>query len=455
MLLLAGLILTQLLSSYILLRDRGEVIHDAIQNNLITRTTGIIYLLESLSASERARLLPLLSTPEFRVSLAQQPDYTSVQDEESRKASSLVKRQLVNALPENTEIRVSVEGSIMATERQPMRHRHMMQYQAMHGRWTLPPTPHAMASYFNIQIKLKDGAWAIFEHGVSAQVFNWPIKLLTVLGILLVSVIVLTLVGVLSITKPLRELKEAAEGLGKDIQQSPMKESGPDEVKNTAIAFNTMQKRLKSYIEDRSSILAAVSHDLKTPLTRLRLRADLIDDDELRSKTQTDLDDMETMVTATLDFMRGYDTRENSQQIDLLALLESIQEDAKEAGGVINLQANDIAAYNGKPLALKRCLANLVENAVRYGGGIADIEMKEANEQIIISVCDKGPGIPEDSLKKVFDPFFRLEGSRAKHTGGTGLGLGIARNIARAHGGELVLLNKPHNGLCATLTLPK
>ena len=215
-----------------------------------------------------------------------------------------------------------------------------------------------------------------------------------------------------------------------------------------------MQTRLKTYIKDRADILAAVSHYLKTPLTRIRLRADLMDDEEQRTKTRKDLDDMESMVSATLDFMRGPETREPTRGMDLMSLLDSIREDFHESCETIELQEEQIEPYPGKPLALKRCFVNLLENAVRYGGR-ASINLVDSKERVVISICDNGPGVPEDALQRVFDPFFRLETSRAQHTGGTGLGLGIARNIARAHGGDLVLRNRPEGGVCAELILPR
>jgi signal transduction histidine kinase len=311
-----------------------------------------------------------------------------------------------------------------------------------------------MARYFHIQVGLRDGSWVSFERAVAERHFDWPIKLLGVLGILLVSVILLSLIAVRSIIRPLHDLKQAAEGLGRDIRQPPLMLKGPIEVRDTARAFNTMQARLKNYIEDRAGILAAVSHDLKTPLTRLRLRTDLIEDEELRSKTEKDLDDMESMVSATLDFMRGTETGEASQPLDLMALLESIQDDAQEAGKPVSLQGAVVAPYRGKPLALKRCIVNLVENAVRYGGE-AEIRVADGEEGVEISICDRGTGIPDEALERVFDPFFRLETSRSQQTGGTGLGLGIVRNIARAHGGDLILRNLQGGGFCAELTLPR
>jgi len=451
---LTGLVLAQLLSAFILLRDRGQVLYDAVRENLIVRTAGIVHLLDSLTPADRLRLLPLLSGQELQINLSNQPLADSDSESESRLASAVIMRQLRERMPNKKGILVSVEGSIMQSAVHGMHRGGMMGGPPMSGPWAYARGVHAMARFFRIQIQLQDGTWVRFERGLPENIFDWPGNLLFVLVILLFSVILLSLFGVRTMVRPLRDLRQAAEGLGKDIRQPPLKLTGPSEVRETARAFNIMQQRLKNYIEDRAGILAAVSHDLKTPLTRLRLRADLMDDEELRQKTQKDLDEMEAMVGATLDFMRGTETAEPSQRLDLMALLESIQQDAQEAGKDVSIEGSVALPYSGKPLALKRCIVNLVENAVRYGG-CAEIVIEEKDNELAITVCDHGPGIPEAQLEKVFNPFFRLENSRAQHTGGTGLGLGIARNIARAHGGDLALGNRAGGGLCASLTLPK
>lgn len=444
----------QLLSAFILLRDRGQLLYRAILDNMINRTTAIVRLLDSIPASKRATLLPLLGGRELHVHISAQPLALLPMNPEAQAASDKVRQQLLQHLSGDREVRVSVEGHLMRKPMPVMRPRPMDKHDPVSRPWAYTHGIHAMAHFFHIQIRLQDGSWVHFEHGLSAQRFRWPVRLLAVLAILLVSVVLLSLLGVRLLIHPLRDLRRAAEGLGKDIQQAPLAESGPTEVRDTAQAFNMMQTRLKNYIQDRSAILAAVSHDLKTPLTRLRLRSDLLDDEELRSKIQADLTDMESMVNTTLDFMRGSESKEPGQRLDLLALLESIQADAGEAGKIVHIHGQSIAPYRGRPLALKRCLVNLIENALRYAGE-ADIKLSEVGQEIQITICDKGPGIPEDLLDKVFDPFFRLEASRAKHSGGTGLGLGIARNIARAHGGDLTLKNNSEGGLCACLILPR
>jgi len=313
---------------------------------------------------------------------------------------------------------------------------------------------HAMASRFLVQVRLRDGTWVRFERQVPEGLFDWPMRLLSTLGILLLGVTLLSLIAVRLVVKPLRELRLAADALGKDIRRPPIPETGPVEVAETSRAFNTMQRRLKRFVEDRARILAAVSHDLKTPLTRLRLRVDLLDDEDLGEKIRRDLDDMQAMVDATLDFMRGTEGREENRLLDLMALLESMVDDVNEAGERARLRGQISQPYRGRPLSLKRCIGNLLDNALRYAGE-ADIEVRDTENAVTLTVADRGPGVPPEALDKVFEPFFRMESSRARLSGGTGLGLSIARNIARAHGGDLVLRNRTEGGLIAELTLPR
>ena len=197
-----------------------------------------------------------------------------------------------------------------------------------------------------------------------------------------------------------------------------------------------------------------MSHDLKTPIARMRIRADLLEDDTTRDKFEKDLVEMETLVTDTLDFMRGLNGHESAQPVDMLGLIESIQADNAEMGRAVTVQGSVQEPYVGVPQLLKRCISNLVDNAAVYGAR-ADIQLEEIDAALIIRIRDHGPGIPESELEKVFEPFFRLEGSRSRETGGTGLGLSIARNIARAHGGDVRLRNRGQGGLEAVLTLPR
>jgi signal transduction histidine kinase len=197
-----------------------------------------------------------------------------------------------------------------------------------------------------------------------------------------------------------------------------------------------------------------MSHDLKTPVTRLRLRSELLEDPQVRAKFTKDLDEMESMVGATLDFLRGLENREPVRPVDIMALLESLQADLRETGGRVEIEGATARPYSGEPQALKRCLQNLIENAVKYGQ-TARVLVDDNAERLEIRIQDRGPGLPPAELEKVFEPFYRVEGSRSRETGGTGLGLTIARGIAEAHGGRLSLRNREEGGLEAMLVLPR
>ena len=229
---------------------------------------------------------------------------------------------------------------------------------------------------------------------------------------------------------------------------------GPLEIRRTAQAFNTMQERLSRYLKSRVTALTAISHDLKTPVNRLRLRAELLEDGEVKGKIVQDLQEMESMILDTLEFMRGGRTVEKPQPVDVNALLESLQADAQDTGARVTVEGAAAGPYVGRPQALKRCLGNLLDNALKYGGSAA-MRVDDAPARLIIRVRDQGPGIPEAQLERVFEPFHRLEGSRSRDTGGTGLGLSIARQIAQLHGGTLKLRNLGEGGLEAVLDLPR
>ena len=237
-----------------------------------------------------------------------------------------------------------------------------------------------------------------------------------------------------------------------------MPEDGPDEVARAAVAFNTMAKRISRFVSDRTFLLTAIGHDLRTPITRLRLRSEFIDDDELRTKFLADLAELDAMVSATLAFGRDTADQEAAVALDLAALLRTVLDEAADAWP----DAPDAFAYtgpehltaHGRLIMLKRAFANLVGNAMKYGGA-ARVALAPAGDGLLtVTIDDDGPGVPPDALERVFDPFFRVEASRNRETGGTGLGLPIARNIFRAHGGDVVLINRAGGGARAVVTLP-
>jgi signal transduction histidine kinase len=214
-----------------------------------------------------------------------------------------------------------------------------------------------------------------------------------------------------------------------------------------------MQERVRRYLVERGRLLGAISHDLKTPITRLRLRAEMLPDPEVRAKMLRDLDEMQTMVGETLDFFSSVSKDTERQPVDVGALIESVCEDRREAGQALTVRGALLGPYRADPQGLRRCLDNLIENAIRYGGS-ADIEIADSPRHLRIEIRDRGPGIPHPDLERVFEPFYRLDDSRNMESGGTGLGLSIARNIARWHGGDVTLRNGA-SGLVAELALPR
>ncbi|MDX1656820.1 MAG: ATP-binding protein, partial [Candidatus Competibacteraceae bacterium] len=397
----------------------------------------VVARLDRTDSQRRSRLVERLDLPPTRVNLTE-PWRTGMTPGPLNRHFA---RMLGHHLPPGRRIELMVEADAPPEPRR---------WAA--GQRHFPPPPRVRA--FRVQVALADGSPVTFYHRVPAELFARPDRLLLALLVLLVAVVTVSVLAVRALTRPLAWLAAAAGELGRNIHRPPLTETGPAEVSRAARAFNIMQTRLQRYIQDRSRILAAVSHDLKTPITRLRLRAELLEDEDLRSRFQADLDEMEAMVQATLDFMRGTEQAEQVVQVDMDALLESLQEDQAELGGEVAVQGRAAGPYPGRPLALKRCLGNLLDNAVRYGQR-AEVVLEEGQGGLRIIVADQGPGVPEGELERVFEPFYRLEESRARHTGGTGLGLGIARNIARAHGGELTLGNRPGGGLEAVLELPR
>lgn len=256
--------------------------------------------------------------------------------------------------------------------------------------------------------------------------------------------------------RPIKQLASAATELGRDIDHPPLAVKGPTEIRQAAEAFNAMQARIRRQIQHRTHMLAAITHDLQTPLTRLRLRLEKVSDPELRHKLVDDLAVMQGMVREGLDLARSMDSSETMQRLDIDSLLDSVCADASDAGQQVSLQGRTRTSIVAQPNAMRRCLTNLLDNACKYGQR-AEVSIGldgSRDDSVLIRIRDHGPGIPEDQQEAVFEPFYRLEASRSRDTGGTGLGLAIARNIAENHGARLSLHNHREGGLEVTLSLP-
>jgi signal transduction histidine kinase len=316
----------------------------------------------------------------------------------------------------------------------------------------LPGMPH-LPGLFDVNVVLPDGGNVVFRTSPPFTQPPLPIRIFLELGILTIALGLALYVTTRSITRPLSDLAQAADAVGRSVRHPKLVEKGASEIRDATRAFNAMQDRLLRYLDSRTRVLAAMSHDLRTPLTRLRLRMESIQDPALRDRFGSDLDEMETLVRGALGLFKGLDDDETAEPVDIDALLATLQANFAEMGASVSIEGRAQNALPGKPLALKRCLTNLLENAIKFGAQARIIVAD--GESLTIRVQDEGPGIPEDALEQVFEPFFRLESSRNRDTGGTGLGLTIARDIAQAHGGTLVLHNLPERGLEAVLTLPR
>ncbi len=268
----------------------------------------------------------------------------------------------------------------------------------------------------------------------------------------------LTLWAVRRLTAPVATLARAAEALGRDVNAPPLPEDGPTEVATAAAAFNTMAARIRRFVQDRTFMLTAIGHDLRTPITRLKLRAEFIEDEEIRRKMLLDLDELAAMVGATLAFGRDVTTDEAVTSVDLTELTRTILDEAGDArpddAEQISYHGPDHLPIHGRPMALKRALTNLIMNALNYGSSAHVTLAPPDAGTVTLLVEDNGPGIPESEIDRMFQPFQRIEVSRNNETGGMGLGLPIARNILRAHGGDITLANRAGGGARATVTLP-
>lgn len=306
-----------------------------------------------------------------------------------------------------------------------------------------------------VSARLEDGTWANLTLLRQSNSHGGSLHLILSTMFMGITVVGFSIVAVRALTAPLRELAQAAERLGRQVSETSLPETGPREVRQVLAAYNDMQARIRRMISDRTNMIAAISHDLRTPITRLKLRAELVGDDQEREKMLSDLGEMEAMITSVLAFLREESTTEEVRTVNLSTLLATLCDDAADSGSTAVFHPNEqLALVMARPLGLKRALANLIDNGIKYGGGVSvSIERSGADWRVLIE--DGGPGIPSRDHERVFQPFLRLENSRSRQTGGTGLGLTVARSIIRAHGGEIEFINSPpHDRFGVLIRLP-
>lgn len=421
--------------------DRTSLLEINSGEHVGERIATVDRLIRDTVGEERARLIEIVGGPQIQVSLSQESyandvDSNEQNPDEFRKALLAHLGPLGGRMVQIQSLKVSESNTIG---------------------W-LPvswPARDSADEIVLVSLTLPEAGWLNFAVPKENPETTWSFRFGLSMAIMLTAVAFFSIMMARFIDQPLARFARAAHRLGIDVDAHPIPETGPAEVRKAIQAFNEMQDRIQRFVEDRTQMIAAISHDLGTPITRMRLRAEFVEDDEQRLKMLADLDDMEKMTQSALSFVRDEAAHEPRAMVEFRTILQRICDDAKDMGHKITLQVGQQPVpFDCQPVALRRAISNLVENAIRYGGK-AHLTMRETEDTVFLDIVDNGPGIPKDRLEDVFKPFYRLDESRNSNTGGTGLGLTVARTIIRAHGGDIALINLDEGGLRITVNLPR
>ncbi|MFC5301017.1 ATP-binding protein [Azospira restricta] len=425
--LLLGILVAAALTFGLAQQDRREVIAHFHARENAQRIADLLRMLATLPPAQRRKALDELNPAEWRA--------LPLADCAGRPAPVLAQ-----GLEERLAGRVGIDAAVRLPPPADASPQHP------------PPRPPAVA----VRGRFADGeTFCIVHQGQRRpppQIEQWRFPLNLALFVALIALV--CWLAVRLALRPLQRMAAAAEAFGRDLRHPPLATAGPAEVRQAAQAFNVMQEQVREVMAERTQILAAVTHDLKTPLTRLRLRLESCTDPVLREKLGSDLDAMQRLVDEGLELARSMEANEAAARVDLGALLASIADDAADAGQPVRYEGATGVLADCRPNGLRRAIENLVGNALKYGGE-AEIRLEATPAALAVRVLDRGPGIPEDNLGEVLRPFVRLEASRSRESGGTGLGLAIASNLIAAQGGTLTLANRPQGGLEARITLPR
>jgi two-component system OmpR family sensor kinase len=305
---------------------------------------------------------------------------------------------------------------------------------------------------FKVGLRQADGSWRVVQPRPTLRLGSWQLHILLTIALSTLIVAPVAWLFARRLSAPIALFAEAAERLGRDPRAAPLEVAGSREVAAATEAFNRMQERLRRYVEDRTAMVGAIAHDLRTPLTRLRFRIEAAPE-ELRGKLAAEIDQMDAMISATLAFVRDTTRAGPREKLELSSLVESILDEAAETGSDATALPSDRLVVEGDPVALRRLVGNLVENALKYGQRVRGRVFAE-DGCAIVEIEDDGPGVMTEEIERLFEPFYRGEPSRSRETGGAGLGLAVVRSIARGHGGDVTLRNRTQGGLTARVSLP-
>ncbi|KAB2703268.1 ATP-binding protein [Brucella lupini] len=445
---LVTLVVSQALFFFISRAEREQALYAASKSEFYTRATSITRLIGSLPAGLRKEALEASETTYSRFWISNSEPVDA--DAWRRRAGDELARPLANLVDFHQHPGFDVPAAIDNATRNAMVAANAGEPWATPSAmtWNLPQAAKYTAlggtSGFGLAVRLDDGTFLNTAYYNSSPTSWWNPQTLASLAVAATLLCVIGIFAANRIARPLRRLTASAEALGRGENVPPLPEEGTDDIRQTTAAFNRMQSRLFRFIEDRTRMLAAIGHDLRTPLTSLRLRTEFVTDPDVQQRMLATIDEIQTMTEATIAFARGEATIEETRTVDLNALVGSLCDDLADMEQPVTYQDGEKSTYRCRPDSLRRAIRNIIENAVRYGSE-ARVQLRHHAQSVDIIVEDDGPGIPEAMHEKVFAPFYRLEASRNRETGGVGLGLAIARTIVRHHGGDIVLENgNPH-----------
>jgi signal transduction histidine kinase len=437
---LAALGIAQIGLALVLQERKNMQVRDVIERQAMMQTVMAVQLLREASVEDAKHILGLFNPVSACGTVIASPPGLAVRDHGEERFAETLRQRLGDAtstLPLVRIIRLEGHGEQPACP----------QFSGSDG-----PNDHGRPLQVTSYVKLGEGRWLEFTSVVEFPATeSLQIALMFLLASLLVGAV--AVLSVRTQTKSLVALADASDRLGRGETVPPLADGGPVEVAAAARAFNTMQERLKGFMDDRLKMLAAISHDLRTPLTTMRLKAEFVRNKPARQSLIDTIDEMVVITDAALAFTRAEATQEPTKALDLAKLAMQLRDEYATKGLKVEVGECTSSICMFREVALKRALRNLIDNALRYGGN-ADLSVLQSDGSAILTVEDNGPGIADGQLNRVFEPFVRLETSRSKDTGGIGMGLSIAQGIVKAHGGSIVLSNKATGGLRVKVTLP-
>lgn len=443
------LLMSHLIGSTIYWLDRREAVISTEARDFAERVVGMVVLLQHLPEKWHKDVVRESDGRTFHVTLDENPEAPkqNLHADLSGEVTRYLRGRLSLLAPDNifvwlTDAPFIPRGSIIGDQPNTYQAATTREEDGIHT-----------SIFVHIAIGLQDDRWLNFVGGLPDAPSFWLTPANLYILSIMVGVAAIATWLVFRVNAPLSAFAHAADRLGKDIKAEPLLEAGPTEVAQAAHAFNAMQERLRRLVENRTQILAALSHDLKTPVTLLRLRVELMDESDDKIKILETLDEMELMIASILDFTRATLLNEAPRMVDLSAMLSSICDDMVDAGAAVEFETGEAIWYSCRRVGLKRALTNLIDNAVKYGGN-ARVKVAQDGATVHVEIDDDGPGIPQDQQEAIFMPFYRIDESRSEGAGGVGLGLSIAQTIIHGHGGHINFENRAEGGLRLRVSLP-